>query len=91
MIQYTRTLVHYASPMTPVARAGACLYRKGLSVEKAVLDMAFAYSNGSSQYHGQGATRLQPNGRIGPLAELRKTLLSRYQIAVLRVLGLNRR
>ena len=30
----------------------------------------------------QGATRLQPAGRVGPYAPLTKALLFRYQIAV---------
>jgi hypothetical protein len=37
-----------------------------------------------------GLTKLQPVGRVGPKAPPTKTLLFKYQIAVLRVLVLNR-
>jgi hypothetical protein len=46
-------------------------------------DMAITvYERGFRLTAAQGATRLQPAGRVGPYAPLTKALLFRYQIAV---------
>jgi hypothetical protein len=53
-----------------------------------IVPFDFRFGGSLSFYWHHGASRLQPAVTVGPYALLMKTLLFRYQTAVLRVVGL---